>query len=530
VIGTRLRGLGTMLGIQWRLQRVGMVAWVVALAGSMVATALAVAGLYDSPEKIHTYAQAAESGSALLAINGRVEGIASLGGVIQDEFGFLAAFVLPLMGISLVARSTRREEEAGRTETLLAGAIARRAPTLACLVLASAAIVLTAGAFAVGLRVAGVPTPGAVLYAASLGALAFVFAGITSLAAQFVLHSRSLYTWGLGALGVSYLVRGIGDVSRTPITWLSPLGWAEKAAPFGAGRWWTLLPPILAGAVAAAVAVNLAGRRDLGSALVRAGAGPARAAGPLRTPLGLAARIHGPAWLGWLAGAVLLAGTLGALAQQMLDAIGGNPAIADALGAAGNRPVDGFLAMTQLYLAVVATGYLVQAVGALRAEEAAGRLEPRLSGTLSRTAWLAAHAVVVGGGLITLQLLASSVLALTTAWSVTERMTPGRILASGLAYLPAELVVGALALALYGAVPRAMPLAWAAYAGTTFIALLGPGLKLPGWVRDLAPTTHVGNPPLEAIHGGTLASLSTLAVGLVAAAFVTFRRRAVPRG
>ena len=38
-------------------------------------------------------------------------------------------------------------------------------------------------------------------------------------------------------------------------------------------------------------------------------------------------------------------------------------------------------------------------------------------------------------------------------------------------------------------------LIWAAYAAATFIAFLGPGLKLAQWILDLAPTTHVGNPP-----------------------------------
>ena len=123
----------------------------------MVGTAGAIAGLYTTPEKIHTYAQAVTAGDALVAINGRVEGIDSLGGIIQDEFGFLAAFLLPLLGISLVAQFTRREEEAGRLETVLAGRVARHVPVLAGLIVASAAIVVTAIAFALGLIVSGVP-------------------------------------------------------------------------------------------------------------------------------------------------------------------------------------------------------------------------------------------------------------------------------------------------------------------------------------------------------------------------------------
>ncbi len=156
----RATGLAVMLGVQWRTYRRGTLVWMFALIASMVATAGAVAGVYTTPEKIHTYARAVTAGGALVAINGRVEGIDSLGGVIQDEFGFLAAFLLPLLGISLVARVTRREEEAGRLEAILSGRVARHVPVLAGLVIAAGAILVTAAAFALGVdRLRGTGRP-----------------------------------------------------------------------------------------------------------------------------------------------------------------------------------------------------------------------------------------------------------------------------------------------------------------------------------------------------------------------------------
>ncbi|HEY2795473.1 MAG TPA: hypothetical protein VGJ28_24140, partial [Micromonosporaceae bacterium] len=79
-------GLATMVGIVWRTHRRRMLVWVFALAASMIGTAAGVAGLYTTPAKIQAYAQAVTSGSALAAINGHVEGINSLGGIVQDEF------------------------------------------------------------------------------------------------------------------------------------------------------------------------------------------------------------------------------------------------------------------------------------------------------------------------------------------------------------------------------------------------------------------------------------------------------------
>jgi ABC-2 type transport system permease protein len=522
-------GLRPMLAVQWRTHRRGTLVWMIVLIASMVGTAGSIAGLYSTPEKIHSYAQAATAGDALVVINGRVEGIDSLGGVIADEFGFLAAFLLPLLGISLVAQATRSEEEAGRLETVLAGRVARHVPVLAGLIVAAAAILVTAIGFAIGLTAFGVPATRSVLYAASLGALALVFAGLAALLAQVTLHSRGVYTWGLLILAVAYVLRGAGDAMKTWITWLSPLGWAEKAAPFGDMRWWTLLIPLLVGGLLAALAVILARRRDLGSALIRGGAGPASASRWLRSPLGLAVSIHRPAFLGWLAGNVILAGLMGALAKQFIDAVLGNPAMAEALGVSSGQPADAMIALTQLYIAVIATAYAVQAVGSLRGEETAGRLEARLSGTLSRTWWLVAHAFVISLGLVAMVLVSSVVLATGTAWSMGSAADFGRIIAAGVAYLPAELLVGGLALALFGVWPTGLPAAWAATAFVAFIAFLGPGLNLPKWLLDLSPTTHIGNPPLGTVDGTSLAVLGGIAAVLGIAAAIGFRHRGVPQ-
>ncbi|MGI8882102.1 MAG: ABC transporter permease, partial [Jatrophihabitans sp.] len=423
-----------------------------------------------------------------------------------------------------------REEESGRLELLLGGRIARHQPTLAALLGATATIGITGALFAAGLIGSGVPVAGSLLYAASLSSLAFVFAGVAALLAQLTLHARGVYTWSLIVLAASYLLRGLGDVTGTWITWLSPLGWAEKAGPFGDQRWWALVIPIAVGLALGVVALRLAAGRDLGSALIRGGSGPEHAAARLRNPIGLAGWIHRPAILGWLAGGVLLTATMGALSQQLLDAMAGNPALTTAMGITDGRPIEGLVAVVQLYLAVIAAGYVVQAIGTLRAEEASGRLAMRLCGTLSRARWLASHALVVLGGLVIVVLGSSLILGLATALSVGDMEEVGPILRSGLAYLPAELVLTGLALAVYGLRPRLFGFAWASYAVVTFIAFLGPGLKLRQWVLDISPTTHVGNPPTNAIQTGALTVMSGVAAALVVVGFAAFRRRGIPQG
>ncbi len=524
-----MTGLRSLLGIQWRTKRRSVLVWVLALVGSLAGTAFSIASLYDTPAKVQSYADAVAT-DALVAINGRVEGIDTLGGIVQDEFGFMASFLMPLFGLALVAGLTRREEETGRTEQLLGGRVDRRVPVVSALLVVLVAVAATVVGSAAALVAAGVPTSGSVLYALALGMLTLVFAALAALVAQVVLHSRGVYAVTLAVLGAAYVLRGVGDVKGWWVTWLSPLGWVEKAAPFDSQRWWVLAVPAVVAVALAGAAVALAARRDLGSALWRRGAGPAGASGRLVRPIGLAVYVHRMSFAGWLVGSVVLAAVMGALAQEMLDAVLGNPSLSGFMDLTGDNPADAFLAVVEVYLAVLACGYVVQSIGSLRREEVEGRLEPQLAGTVPRWRWLAAHVVVVVGGLVVITAVSAVVFGLTTAWSTGDSGYVGTLLSAGFAYLPAVLVLAGLAVALFGLLPRAYAVAWAAFGVVAFIAFLGAGLQMPQWMLDLAPTTHVGNPPQGEVEASALVALSAVAAALLVGGFGAFRRRFVPQG
>ena len=524
-----MTGTGAMLAILWRVQRRRLLVWVLAAVGTLALTATAVAQLYDTPEKIASYGAALVS-DALIAINGHVEGIDTLGGIIQDEFGFVASFLMPLMGLALVAGMTRGEEESGRLEALLAGRIDRRVPVVSALLLVGAAVVTMDVGFVLSLLTAGIELGPAVLYALALGMVTVVFAALAAVCAQLVLHTRGVYALGFAAIALSYILRGVGDVNDTFWVWLSPLGWLEKTAPFANDqRWWVLLIPTVVATGLSVLAVVLARRRDLGAALYRQGPGEPSASAWLVRPLGFALHEQRGSLLGWLVASVALAAVMGALAQDVVGAILGNPSLSKAMGITAANAADGFLASTQVYLAIIACGYSVQALAFLRHEEAAGRLEPILAGALGRTRWLGAQVLVVATGLVVVVAVSALVFGAATALSTSDSGYVGTLLKSGLAYLPAELVIAAVAVLLYGLIPRAFPLAWAAFGAVTFIGLLGSGLQLPDWVLNLSPLTHVGKPPVDDINATALAGLGLVAALLTSAAFAGFRRRRVPQ-
>jgi ABC-2 type transport system permease protein len=524
-------GLGVMarthLHASWKV----ILGWVLGLAATMFATTTSISSLYDTPRKIRSYADAVTEGDALVVINGEVAGLDTLGGVIANEFGFVASFAIPFMAVALVSRMTRKDEEQGRLELLLAGRIGRTAPLAAAALVVGFALLVTALALFLALVVVDVPGADSALYALSMLALGLVFTGIAALAAQLVEHARGVYGVGLAAIVASYLLRGIGDVADDRLgwlTWLSPLGWQEETRAFGDGRWWPLLVPLVATALLGVAAAVVSMRRDLGSAVLRRGAAAPCASAFLRAPIGMATRLQRGSVVAWTIGAVIVMAVFGGLSEQLVDAIRGNPALAEAMAGGAGADTDVVVAMSVLLLALLAAGYAVQAAGILHTEETAGRLEPTLAGSLSRWRWLALQVLVIVVGVLIVALAGALALALTAAWSTGEPLSGiGEATAD---FLPAVALLGAVALLLFGLLPRLQPLAWVLYAGAALVVYLGDPLDLPEWVRNLSPFHLVGSPPQETVAASTLVGLSVAALGALLIAFAGFRRRGIPQG
>jgi ABC-2 type transport system permease protein len=520
--------LATMVRVHLRTGWLAVLVWVVAVGGTMMLTVSAIQGLYDTPEKIHSYAAAVHD-DALVMLNGRIAGIDSLGGIIANEFGFLASFAIPFMAVSLMARMTRKNEEAGRLEAVLAGRIGRTTPLLAAILVSVVAEVLITAALFASFAGAGVPGRDAALYSLSMGALGLAFIGVTSVAAQLVEHSRGVVAIGLGAIIAAYALRGIGDVQWSPVTWLSALGWQEQTRAFGDQRWWPLLIPLMIFALLASAALAVTSRRDVGSALLRVRAADPQASPFLRTPFGIALRSHRGSLLGWTAATVVVAGTFGAVAKPLVDAINGNPSLASAMGGgAGTTGLDSVLAMTALLLALISAGYAVQAVGVLRAEESSGRLEARLSGDRSRWSWLSVQLAGVAAGIVTVSVAGGVVFAASGSWSMGVNVT-AEVVRAIVDFLPAVVFFGGLALLAFAAVPRLGSVLWLIYAAGAVIAYLGDSLNLAAAVRVLSPFHLIGNPPVEPVDATNVIVLTALTAACLLTAYVAFRRRDLPQ-
>jgi ABC-2 type transport system permease protein len=520
-----MNGTGVLARLALRRDRIMMPAWVLPLALMVATTASAFGSLYDTEAKRDDVASSTAGNGSLRALYGPVFNT-GIGGLTAWRVMAFGAALAGLMGLLLVVRHTREEEETGRLELVSAGAVGRRAPLAAALLTAFGASLL------LGLLVTLV-----LLQQGAVGALAFglafagtgcAFAAVAAVTAQLTESARAAKGMAGAVLGLAFLLRAAGDAGSGTLTWISPLGWAENLRPYGGERWWVagLFAAWVAGFVA--VAYALVARRDLDASLLPSRPGPAAAGPRLRSAYGLAWRLQRGSLWGWTFGFAVGGGVLGGLTNGVADLVRDNEQLAETI-----REMGGSSALTDSYLAsmtgvmgMIAAVYAVQAVLRLQGEENAGRAEPVLATAISRVRWAAGHLAIAAGGSVLLMLVSGLTMGLgygASAGDTGNQMA--RLTGAALVQLPAVWLVAAVAMLLYGAVPRLAVASWSVVSLTLAIGLYGPALKLGHWVMDLSAFTHLPRVLSADVTYGPLLLLTLLALAVGGAGLAALRRR-----
>jgi ABC-2 type transport system permease protein len=525
---TSLRGTGALVRLVVARDRVRLLAWAAGIVLLVLVTAASTKGIYPTQADLDQAAALADDNPAAIAFNGPVQALDTIGGQVAFQVGAFGLTLVGLMTLLLVGRLTRGEEDSGRLELVRSMPVGRHAPLAAGLAVVIGLDIVVGVLVTLSLLSQALPVHGSIVLGSSYAAFGFAFVGITALTAQVSENPRVTSGVAGAVLGAAFVLRAVGDIGDGTLSWISPMGLAQRARPYAGERWWPLLALVVLGAVSAATARLLADRRDFGAGMVAPKPGRARAAASLRHPVGLAVRLHRGAVLWWGVGVLALGLVYGSLAESIEDFVTDNDMLGDVLAGYGEASLtDSYLATSLLILALVAAGPALQIPLRLRAEESEERAEVVLATPTSRRTWVASH-LVVG--------LAGSGLALALGGfgvGVTHALTGGgagqvpEMTAAALAYAPAVWLLTGLVVALFGLAPRQVAWAWVALAGCFVIAMFGPLLDLPDVVRDVSPFQHVPAVPADDIRPLPLIVLGGLAAGLVALGLWTFRRRDV---
>jgi ABC-2 type transport system permease protein len=522
-----LAGTGSLLRLALRRDRVKTPAWALGITFFVVVTASSFDQLYKTAAERAKFAASIAGNGTFKALYGPLHA-ATTGGFTAWRAAGSAALLAGLMSLLLVVRHTRADEEAGRSELVGAAAVGRHAPIAAALLAAAVANLLTALLIVLGLTGLGLEAGGSLALGLATAGAGLVFAALAAVFAQVASTARAASgTTGL-LLGLAFVVRMVGDSGSGTLSWISPISWAQEIRSFGGDRWWALALPLAATVVLAPVAFALVSRRDHGQGLLASRPGPGTAPATLRSSFGLAWRLQRGTMLGWGAAFLLLGAVTGAIAKAIGNVFGDNPELTDVLRRLGGTSglVDAYLAATLGLLALVAAGYMIQAVLRIRAEETSLRAESVLATAVSRWRWAGAHLACALLGVAVIMVAGGVGMALGHGLRIGDLggQLP-KLIEASLLQVPAAWVLGGLAFALAGLLPRLVAIAWVVFGVYFAMVELGESLKLPDWVLDLSPFRHAPQFPASDPKALPLLAMVAATLLLVLAGRFGLRRR-----
>ena len=535
--GSTLTGTGNLIRLILRRDRFLMPLWVVIFPLVVAGYVTSFSDLFPTPAELQQYADASRGNASFVALYGQLHGSSS-GQLVNWRSGFIPVMV-GLASLLTVIRHTRTEEEAGRRELLGATVVGRHAGLAAAMIATIGANVVMGVLLAALMIGQQLPTAGSVAMGLEFAAAGAIFAAVGAVAAQLTESAGSARGIAITVLGVSYLLRVVGDVSDISagglgwVSWVSPIGWVQRISPYQDEQWAWLLPAVVVTALLAWIAVVLSARRDIGSGLLPARLGPAEAAPGLSSPLALAWRLERGLLAGWAAAFAALGVVLGGVANGVGDLVGTNQALKDVFSRIGGREglVDAYLVSVMAILGLIAAAYAIQATLRLRTEEAAGRAEPVLATAVGRLQWAGSHLMFAVLGPAVVLLISGLFAGLTYGASIGDvgGQVP-RVIGAAAIQLPAVWVLAAIAVAFVGLLPRLAAVSWGALVLCLLIGLVGTAIQLNHWLLDLSPFTHVPHLPGGDVAALPLISLLVIAVLLGGAGLVGLRRRDIPVG
>lgn len=532
--GGSLTGLGRLLIFMLRRDRLRLPIWVLSLTAltAYFANAIAVVMDGDSLQSMTVFAK----NPVMALITGPGYGLdaATVPRFIVGMYGVFLMLGAALMSILTVSRHTRAEEETGRAELVRANVTGRHTQLIAALILTLLMNALMSAGMAAAFHFSEAepqPLSSTLLFTIGVGIVGCVFAAVAGVTAQLSSFARAASGMAGAVLALSFVIRGIGDMSAVSgggldrLSWFSPLGWAQQTAPFTLDRWWPLLYAAGLFVLLVIAALALQSRRDLGAGIVAERPGRAHARRSLSTPLALAFRLQRTNLLWWSLGVLLMGVVFGSFTGAMGESAADMPE--EILQVMGGRSglVDGYLGYMALYFAIIVGAYAIIAAGGLRAEESGFRTEPVLATAVWRGGWLASWATVTLVGSAWLMLLAGlgdgiGGAASTNDWSLLWPTVGGHVAQTasvwallGLSYL------------LYGFAPRLMSLTWIVFAVSAVLALFGQMLQLDEAVLDASVFTHIGQHPAENLSAEAVVTFVAATAVLVATGMLGFRRR-----
>lgn len=368
---------------------------------------------------------------------------------------------------------------------------------------------------------------GSLLYGAALGVIGIFFTAMTSLSTQLSESSRGAVGLSFAILGISYMLRAIGDVGNHALSWVSPFGWVLHAKAYVHNTWWPIVLTLGVALILVFLALYLNTIRDLEAGFIPARPGKKYASKFLQSPLGLSLRLQRTGIITWTIGMFVLGASYGSVLGDTDSFLADNAVIKDLLTpVAGFSFTEIFITMIMSVLAMVCTIPALMVMFKLKGEERKNRTEHLLGRAVSRLKLMGSYfivSIVVGFIMLSLAAYGMGIAGVTVIDG--NGITLGTFYGAAMVYLPAMWIMIGIAVLLVGIAPNLTGLVWL-YLGYSFIVVyLGGLFQFPAWLSELSPFGHIPQYPVDQLEWLKACLLTIIAIVIMIAGFVGYRRR-----
>jgi len=469
---------------------------------------------------------------AVRMLQGVPRAVDTVGGFVVWDAGWFMALIVGIWALLATTRLLRDEEDKGRADVVLATAVHPVRLLLVQLGVIGAMLLAVAVTVWLSLVALGLDPAASLLFGAGLAGVGASSAAVAAVAAQLFDVRRRAVAVASAALAGMYVLRMIGssDDSREVVLLLTPFGWMDGLRAFSGERWTGLLPLVLAPTLLVALAVRERGRRDTGGSRFAGHDRHAPRVHLLGNPAAFGWRLGQGVLAAWVVGVAVLSLVFGTLLPSVVDLLEEDEEYVRALEQLGvdlTSPVEGFLALLAVTMALVFALFVSWRIGALRAEEGSGRLEHLLVRPVVRWRWLTMSALQAVAAAVVVVVAAGAGVWVGAVVAGAE-VSAGQALVPMLTTLPVVVLFTGIAVLSLGAVPRltiGLPVGLAVL--TYLLDLLQTVLDLPSAVMDLSPFRWLPTPPDDSFAPVPALVLVLLGAASAALGIVLFARRDV---
>jgi ABC-2 type transport system permease protein len=366
---------------------------------------------------------------------------------------------------------------------------------------------------------------GPIVFGLSVMAVGWLGVGIGALTNQLSASSSIANSTGSIILVIFYIMRMMGDLgTNDTLTWISPLGWAQKMAPWGENRAWLMIPNIILVVVLIAIAFVIEARRDYGSGVLKDKAGHPDASPLKRRSWGLILHLYKGSIIGWSLGVIIFGLLFGSVVNTMMSMLKdiNVPFL-------NTSSMDSMLGFMLCFIGLVSVVLPMFIMIGLRTDETKGLTEVQLAGSVSRYKMVLERYVIGIIATVLLLVLGGASFGLSFGAASNDMSQIGRLALDALIYLPGIMAITSVTALLFGLFPRAtIPVTWFIYGLMYFAVLLIDQKKTPMGVIYLFP--FLGTPKIPGAGFDPIVIVYLIvAIAFVAIGMLGLRKRNVPR-